>query len=217
MTSAHRTAHGRRDVAALLVLSFAAGAADAFAFLLLGGIFTANMTGNLILAGLPTRAGYPSVLMGAAVAVAAFSVAVYGGFRLQSKHSRVLTVLSVAGGIQVLVAGLWLASGLRAVQAFQLLVIALAAAALGLQTVAGRTVSGNTGITTTFATGTITASMKALALRESDRQLPVRLGSVAALTCGALVGSAFIAIAPPLGPAVAAAATLTAGALLAAR
>ena len=67
MNSPHPTAQGRRALAALLVLSFAAGAADAFAFLLLGGIFTANMTGNLILAGLPTRPGYMSVLMGAAL------------------------------------------------------------------------------------------------------------------------------------------------------
>jgi hypothetical protein len=96
-----------------------------------------------------------------------------------------------------------------------LVAIALTAGALGLQTVAGRTVSGKSGITTTFATGTITASMKALALRESDRQLPIRLGSVAALTGGALVGSALIAVSQPLGPAPAAAATLTAGALLA--
>jgi uncharacterized membrane protein YoaK (UPF0700 family) len=215
MTTPHRTAQGRRAFAALLVLSFAAGAADAFAFLLLGGIFTANMTGNLILAGLPTRPGYLSVLLGAALAVTTFSVALYGGFRLQRNHSRVLTLLLAAGGIQIVVAGLWLASGMRGVQAFQLLVIALAAGALGLQTVAGRTVSGNSSITTTFATGTITASMKALALREPDRQLPVRLGSVAALSGGALVSSALIALAPPLGPAIAAAATLTAGALLA--
>ncbi|MGS0688081.1 DUF1275 family protein [Nakamurella sp. GG22] len=215
MTSPQQTTQGRRAVAALLVLSFAAGAADAFAFLLLGGIFTANMTGNLILAGLPTRPGYLSVLLGAALAVTSFSVALYGGFRLQRSGSRVLTLLLVAAALQILVAALWWASGVRDAQPFQSLVIALTAAALGLQTVAGRTVSGKSGITTTFATGTITASMKALALRESDKQLPVRLGSVAALTGGALAGSALIAISQPLGAALAAAATLTAGALLA--
>ncbi len=98
------------------MLSFAAGAADAFAFLLLGGIFTANMTGNLILAGLPTRPGYMSVLVGAAVAVTAFSVALYGGFRLQRNHSRVLTLLLVAGALHVFVAGLWWARDIPAAQ-----------------------------------------------------------------------------------------------------
>lgn len=39
----------------LLFLSFGAGATDAFAFLALGGIFTANMTGNLVLVGLVGR------------------------------------------------------------------------------------------------------------------------------------------------------------------
>ncbi|MDD1451425.1 DUF1275 family protein [Sphingomonas sp. H160509] len=43
-----RSSLGRSRVA-LPLLAFGAGAADAFAFSMLGGIFTANMTGNAVL------------------------------------------------------------------------------------------------------------------------------------------------------------------------
>ena len=52
------------------MLSFGAGATDAFAFLALGGIFTANMTGNLVLVGLVGRDDYLASLVGAAIAIA---------------------------------------------------------------------------------------------------------------------------------------------------
>ena len=64
--------------AALVLLSFSAGAADAFAFLALGGIFTANMTGNLILTGMFTRPEFGATLVGAIVAIVAFAALLPG-------------------------------------------------------------------------------------------------------------------------------------------
>ena len=68
--------------ALLPLLSFGTGAADAFAFTVLGGILTANMTGNAVLAVLFDRSAYLTTLAGAATALTAFALAALGGFRM---------------------------------------------------------------------------------------------------------------------------------------
>src|SRR5690606_22892933 len=67
------------------LLSYAAGAGDAFAFVELGGVFTANMTGSLVLSGLTGRPGYGALVAGAATALAAFLAAVYAASRATPK------------------------------------------------------------------------------------------------------------------------------------
>src|SRR5262245_60051139 len=82
--------------AVAVVLSFAAGATDAFAFLQLGRILTANMTGNLILVGLYQRPNYTTTLIGALVAVVVFALVTYLGFRLADPARRLLIVATAA-------------------------------------------------------------------------------------------------------------------------
>src|SRR5664279_1403694 len=60
----------------LLVLTMGSGATDALAFLGLGGVFTANMTGNLVLVGLVGRTDYPGAAFRAVVACIGFGAAV---------------------------------------------------------------------------------------------------------------------------------------------
>lgn len=67
------------------LLSYAAGAGDAFAFTELGGVFTANMTGSLVLSGLTGLPGYGALVAGAATALAAFLAAVYAASRAAPK------------------------------------------------------------------------------------------------------------------------------------
>ena len=81
------------------MLAFAAGATDAFAFLLLGGVFTANMTGNLVLAGLTERPGYATMIVCVIIAILAFAVGLFAAFRAAppGSASRRLVVVLAAG------------------------------------------------------------------------------------------------------------------------
>lgn len=195
--------------AALVMLSFAAGAADAFAFLALSGTFTANMTGNLVLAAMFTRPGYPQTVLCAVVAVAAFALVLYLGFRHSrqpagaSDHRRlVLRLLLPSSAAQGVVVVVWLAAGASPPVAVQCVVIALSAGALALQTVAAKRLSDTDGITTTYVTGSLTTTMQDLAERRDAGQL-LRLLSIAALPLGAVAATAVMHVATGAGPLVA--------------
>ncbi len=187
----------------LLLLSFGSGAADAFAFLALGGIFTANMTGNLILTGMFIRPGFPLVLLSAVVAIVVFTVVLYAAFRLTAAGTgipvrpeclrRRLVIPSVA--IQALVVVAWIvAPGTRGTIE-QCGVLALSAAALALQTVAAKKLSDVAGVTTTYVTGTLTTTMEALAERNATGQR-VRVLSILALPAGAVTATAALMVQP---------------------
>lgn len=194
---------------ALILLSFSAGAADAFAFLAVGGIFTANMTGNLILIGMFSRPEFGLTLLAATVAIVSFGGVVYGAFRLTSAPTsagatapaalRRLILPSLA--LQTMVVIIWaVAPGSGTVE--RCTVIALSAAALALQTVAAKKVSDIDGLTTTYVTGTITATMQHLAEHKDEGQR-VRMLSILALPVGAVCATAVFVFAEDLGPVVA--------------
>jgi uncharacterized membrane protein YoaK (UPF0700 family) len=145
-----------------ITLSLAAGATDAFAFQALGGIFTANMTGNLVLTTLFQRPGYAGSLVGALVAIAVFAAALAAGFELTraAPRGRVVSLLGAATGLQALVLVGWLRHGPDTALALQCALVACSAGAMALQTVVGRRVSSFAGVTTTYVTGTITASCR---------------------------------------------------------
>lgn len=210
--STHRTAPTpsiARLHLALVMLSFAAGAADAFAFLALSGTFTANMTGNLVLAAMFTRPGYAKTALCALVAVAVFALLLYLGFRSSRQlvaagdHRRlVLRLLAPSSAAQGVVVLIWLAAGASSHLAVQCVVIALSAGALALQTVAAKRLSDTDGITTTYVTGSLTTTMQDLAERHDAGQL-LRVLSIAALPLGAVAATAVMHVAAGIGPLVA--------------
>ncbi len=130
--------------ALLVTLSFATGATDAFAFQMLGGIFTANMTGNLVLMTLTTRPHYLQALAGATIAVAAFALTLWIGFRLTRGDGhpgpgrRVVRLIFAALGLQTLTLalGFWVVHDLPGASPFA--VVAASAAAMAAQTAAAR-------------------------------------------------------------------------------
>ncbi|MEU0284074.1 DUF1275 family protein [Streptomyces sp. NPDC052492] len=198
-------------VAALL--SFAAGAGDAFAFVELGGVFTANMTGSLVLSGLTNRPGYGSLVSGAAVALAAFLIAVYVASRAapkrpQAQWSRIRAVLVAVVALDLVVLILKSVSSTPGT-ALRLMMLAVSAAAMGSQTAAAKRAAGGSGVTTTFVTGTMT-SLAQDAADGSTRHAVVRVGVVVMLFLGALTASGAMAIDARLGPAVAAVGTTVA-------
>jgi uncharacterized membrane protein YoaK (UPF0700 family) len=195
---------------ALVILSFGAGATDAFAFLLLGGIFTANMTGNLILVGLVQRPDYLATLLGATVAIVVFVAALLIAFRLTVRrsgddahdpHPRVLAVLAIAAAAQTLVLVLWVVLGGQAALAPQVVLVAVSATAMATQTVVSKRISSMSGVTTTYVTGTLTSVMQDIAEGKPGER-GVRILSVLALVAGAFAGALSIVVAPTFGPVV---------------
>jgi uncharacterized membrane protein YoaK (UPF0700 family) len=199
----------RRQTAILLVLSFSSGATDAFAFLSLGGIFTANMTGNLVLIGLVQRPDYLQTLIGATTAVVFFIAALFAGFRIiavlshpsPGRNSATFRLLFVTSVVQALIVVGWLGSGSASTldSTLRFGLVALSSIAMAFQTVIGRQVSGNTGISTTFVTGTITTLVHDLVAGKSTGWL-VRAASVVALVAGAFAGSGAIVAGRDFGP-----------------
>lgn len=183
---------------ALVVLSFGSGATDAFAFLALGGVFTANMTGNLVLAGLVGRPDYLETLLTASLAVVAFLVAMYVGFRV-TRTGPPQRLLAAVGVVQSVVLVLWIAVGHPAGLTLTAVMIVLSAVAMGWHTVLGRRLSARAGISTTFVTGTLTAVMQGLAEGRSDGQ-PLRIAAVVALVLGSFAGALVLLGLPSVGP-----------------
>lgn len=217
---ANRARHLARAHLALVLLAFSAGAADAFAFLALGGIFTANMTGNLVLVGMFSRPEFATTLAGASVALVFFIGVLYAAFRVTAGPSdsatgtsgRVVARLLVPSLVAQLAASIaWIVSPDSATLMLHLAVIALSSSALALQTVAAKKLSDVSGITTTYVTGTLTTTMQELAEGQNAGQ-GVRVLSVIALPIGAIAGTAAFSVAEASGPilplAVAGVATL---------
>ena len=200
-------APGARLGTVLVLLAFGSGAADAFAFLLLGGIFTANMTGNLVLLGMFTRPGWLVTVAGAATALVVFAAAAFTAFRASPepvtgttyppRASRRLALASVTLQVGLLVA--WAATRGHVGTVGACGMIALSAAALGTQTVLAKRISGASGVTTTFVTGTLTSLVEELAARRPGVRL-VQLMVVLALLVGAVTGTALVHAAPLVVP-----------------
>src|SRR5580700_5048259 len=71
----------------LLSMTLVTGLVDAFSYLLLGHVFVANMTGNVVILGF-ALVGAPGFSIAASLsALAAFAAGALAGGRLASRHS----------------------------------------------------------------------------------------------------------------------------------
>lgn len=195
--------------AALLVtLAFAAGATDAFAFLLLGGFFTANHTGNVVLASLVGRPHYLQTLLGASTAVSAFILTLAASFHLTrdqepgarrpAKSAARLLAAAFLFQLLALALALWLLPEFPQAGAYP--VIAASAGAMAAQTAAARRGGADRNISTTFITGTLTGLMQDIADNRSGERA-IRIAVLIALPLGALT-CACVMQSAPLGGAV---------------
>lgn len=191
----------------VLVLSLSAGLGDAFAFLALGGIFTANMTGNVVLSTLFTRGDYAATLLGAAGAVVAFAAAAFLAFRRMERAPDATdqppaalplrrATLVPAIVIETLAALAWSIADDRT--ATRVGVIMACAAVSGLQSAAMKRATAAGGATTTYVTGTIVGVMDDLARGRSG--VGRRIASIGALVLGGLLGCAITALDTRLTP-----------------
>ena len=87
---------------ALLALTFTTGLVDAVSYLALGRVFTANMTGNIVLLGFGIAGGEGLPVVGPLVSLAAFLVgAVIGGALVKRIGDRHPLLVARALGIEV--------------------------------------------------------------------------------------------------------------------
>ena len=184
----------------LLGLTSVTGIVDAVSFLALGRVFTANMTGNVvILAFAAARVPGLSVLR-SLTALAAFLVgAAFGGWRMSRANegwllrfaSRSFAVeialLSIAAGCAIGYAGKQDGTSLQAIT-----LIALTAIAMGIRNAVVRKLA-IPDLTTTVLTLTVTGiAADSSFAGGSNPRLGRRIGSVVAMLVGAAVGAVLI-------------------------
>ncbi len=179
----------------LLALTIVTGIVDAVSFLALGHVFTANMTGNVILLAFAT-AGLPGVSVArSSVALAAFFVGAVIGGRVVAKPTGDAQLRAAcwifAAEVALVAAAAVIAIGYdTAEQSTQLFaLITLTGLAMGMRTAAVRKL-GVPDLTTTVLTLTITGlgADSSLAYGANPRWQR-RLGSIACLFAGAAAGA----------------------------
>ncbi len=183
----------------LICLTLSSGAVDAISYLGLGKVFTANMTGNLVLLGLAVGRSEGSEVVRAAVSLVGYTAGAFLGARIarrgehESAWRREVTfVLGVEALLQTGLFAAWLATSAHPGQTSEALMVAMSALAMGLQSAAAAAL-GVAGITTTYVTGTLTGLVGKLAAGTGSRSEHARRASVlAALLVGAAVAALLI-------------------------
>jgi uncharacterized membrane protein YoaK (UPF0700 family) len=151
----------------LILLSLAAGGADAAGYLGLGKIFTANMTGNIVLLGMALGESRQEATGRAAFALAAFMVgACWGGWmcsRIAGRNAEspwITATLACEGIMLMLFAVLW--SVLPATQSVaSYVMLAVLSSAMGLQAAAVYG-TGVPSLPTVVVTTTMTSLMSGI-------------------------------------------------------
>lgn len=205
----------------LPLLSFGTGAADAFAFTVLGGIFTANMTGNAVLAVLFDRSAYLTTLAGAATALAAFVLAALSRFRMTRaaatagnlRAAMLMTLGASAICLKIVLLLWWFAPHARW---SRYAMITFSSAAMAFQTVAAKRDGLMRGFTTTYLTGALTELIQDIAEGKAC-WTSTRWLALMALPVGAATAVAVNSEWPALTPALPLATTVISMALIARR
>ncbi len=193
---------------AIALLAFGAGSMDALSFVAIGQVFTSAMTGNAVLLGVAIGEGriaaaarsvtaLAGFVAGAAIACRPLAGAPRGAF----SRGMVAGLAIEAGFLALFVLLLALAG--RSGSALPVVLILLAAAGMGAQSVIARHL-GMPGITTTFFTGTlidIVYTLSGLAPQPDEkRHVPGRtareIAAFALYVAGAAAGGFLALLAP---------------------
>jgi len=157
----------------VLLLAWAAGSVDAIGFLGLGHVFTANMTGNTVLLGLSLGEGRSLAALANVIALAGFSLGVALGALIVERDGnkgewdrRVTSALFLEALMLAAFTFFWhlTPGGAERTSAALYTLIALSAAAMGIQSAAVRRLN-LPGVATTYVTGTMTSLLAGLTAR----------------------------------------------------
>ncbi len=224
-----------------IALTFASGAMDVTSFTRLGDVFTSVMTGNIVLLGLAVALGSLTLASHTAVSIAGYIAGVATGSRVayRVKAARTAKAASAgpgdddgrASGVPayagwallaelILLAGFtvgWEISGARPAGWAQFCLLAVAAAAMGVQSSTVRYM-GLSEVSTTYLTGTLTGLVSSLVSPDQDTPHGLRRsGVLIGLAAGASLSGLLVAVGAAAGvPALPLAAVVTALVLAAA-
>ncbi|MEV0665187.1 YoaK family protein [Actinomadura luteofluorescens] len=197
----------RWRAALLVLLTFGAGTTDVVGFLGMEKVFTANMTGNIVLFGLAAGEGNGADLARCGAATLAFALGLLAGFLIAGRTPagrvwppRVTAVLGFVLALQTAFLAGWAATGAEPHGGGLLALISLSSVAMGAQTAAARSMAAD-GITTTFVTGTLTSMMGGLAVGRGAAA-GLRTAVILGLAAGAAVAGALMTHAPVAAAAV---------------
>ena len=181
----------------LLGLTLVTGLVDAFSYLVLGHVFVANMTGNVVFLGFAI-AGAPGFSIGASlVALGSFMFgALIGGNAVSRLGRHRGHLLTAAASFQVILFGASVvvaaASGDPVTGAYRYALIVLLGISMGIQNAAARKLAVP-DLTTTVLTLTITGVAADSAIAGgAGSAAGRRLVAVTALFVGALLGAALV-------------------------
>ena len=195
----------RRD-AFLVALTFGAGAVDAVAFLGLH-VFTAVMTGNLVLLGVAIGQGAAGNAVRGFVAVGGYGIGVLVGARIVGATPReslwssaVTRALMLEAALQALFLAGWILADAKPDGLAAVGLITVSGIAMGLQAATTRALAP--GRSTTYLTGTLTGLLTELSALGVRPDWWHRAVIVVALVVGALAGAIAFATAPHFAPAI---------------
>jgi uncharacterized membrane protein YoaK (UPF0700 family) len=196
----------RRDLL-LVALTFAAGSVDAVALLRLD-VFTAVMTGNIVLLGLAVGQGSFGNALRSIIALVAYGVGVVVGARIvgavviETHWSPTVTrALAVEWALQLAFLIGWFITGANPDGVSAATLIAFSGVAMGIQAATARALAP--GMSTTYVTGTLTgllSELSALGSVSGDRLR--RASIVVALALGAVAGAFALSVVPLVAPAI---------------
>lgn len=182
--------------AALLALTLVTGLVDAFSFLVLGDVFVANMTGNVVFLGFALAGGADFSIEPSLWAVVAFAAGAALGGRLvrltRPDPGRLLAVTALVGAGLIGAAAITAPADAPALVATRYAAIVLLALAMGMQNATARRLAV-ADLTTTVLTLTITglAADGRVGAGGSARLGPRSL-AIGSMFIGALAGAVLI-------------------------
>jgi uncharacterized membrane protein YoaK (UPF0700 family) len=182
-----------RDVL-VVILTLCTGALDAVCFLRLGRVFSSVITGNLALIGIAVGEKNGGLAANGGLTLAGYAAGVVLGTAFAGMAERgqpvwprrVTVTLAVELVILVAFSAGWLISGSHRGAATRMVLLVLAAAAMGVQTAAVRRLGQ---MSTTYLTSTLTGLFAAVATRRMPEDWPRSVGVIVALVAGAVFGS----------------------------
>jgi len=199
----------RMQLIAMLALTFSTGVIDAVGYLGLDRVFTANMTGNIVILGMALTGAEGLPIIGPAVALLGFAAgAAVAGRMLRGRSagwtSRTTAVFAAVGAALALTS---IATAVLPQPGEHVLtaITAVLAISMGMQAGAARHVAVK-DVTTVVVTSTLTglAADSVFGARAAQHPWPRRLGSIALIGAGAALGALTLHVGLWLGVAVSA-------------
>jgi uncharacterized membrane protein YoaK (UPF0700 family) len=180
----------------LLALTVVTGLVDAFSYLVLGHVFVANMTGNVVFLGF-ALVGAPGFSIGAsAVALVAFGCGALAGGRIgvrlgEHRGHHITAAVSVQAFLVAVSVVLAAVHGQPVPTGLRYPLIVVLALAMGVQNATARKLAVP-DLTTTVLTLTITGIAADSTIGGKSASAGRRFISVVAMFVGALVGAVFV-------------------------